>query len=220
MKKLERAYSTLLDKLHGLEAEQRQLAERAQRVVQRYRRTAGQLLRSRIGPFIQQQQARLAKLRKQLDEIDGRPLAAYQREQLERIKTRSEGLQNTLNSRTSIRRWTWRSARSRSAHAERRPDRGHRGLLRDEAGAAAPGAATGAPRRGDRRRARRRSAGGVPRAELAAHAARPTRAARPAAGPSEPAAQHRAVCAANSRGDPRAASAARSCHAACATRSG
>jgi hypothetical protein len=97
MSERERAYSALLDQLRGLEAEQRQLAERTGRVVQRYRKRAARLLKSTINPFVRRELGKVSELRKRVNEIEPRLLGPYDQEQLERVKQRIEDLRGMLD---------------------------------------------------------------------------------------------------------------------------
>ena len=48
----ERAYAAMLDKLRGMESEQREIARRTGRVIKSYHRRAAKLMKHRINPFV------------------------------------------------------------------------------------------------------------------------------------------------------------------------
>jgi len=93
----ERAYAAMLDRLRGLESEQRQIAQRTHRVIRRYHQRATLLMKHKINPFVRRELTKLTKLRKRVSEIDAAMLAAYDQEQLERIKQRVRDLQGMLD---------------------------------------------------------------------------------------------------------------------------
>ncbi|MCA9667729.1 MAG: hypothetical protein KC503_19150, partial [Myxococcales bacterium] len=99
LSKRERAFAEMMDRLRGMEAEQRELARRTRRVVRNYQRRASKLMQDKIAPFIRRELKKLEKLRKKLQEIERRKLASYQQEQLDRIRKRAQGLRRMLDQR-------------------------------------------------------------------------------------------------------------------------
>jgi hypothetical protein len=93
----ERAFSAMMDKLRGLEAEQRQIAGRTKQVIRRYHQRAAQLMKHRINPFVRRELAKLARLKRRVGEIDSSVLAPYDQEQLERIRQRVRDLKGMLD---------------------------------------------------------------------------------------------------------------------------
>jgi hypothetical protein len=97
MSSREKAYSALLDQLRGMEAEQRQLAERTAQIISRYRKRASRLMKSTVNPFVRRELAKLEALRKRVTEVDPKTLSPYDQEQLERVKQRVEDLKGMLD---------------------------------------------------------------------------------------------------------------------------
>jgi hypothetical protein len=93
----ERAFSAMLDRLRGLESEQRRVAKRTKRVIRRYQRRATQMMKHRIAPFVRRELGKLQRLRKRVGEIDPAALPAYDQEQLERIRQRVRDLKGMLD---------------------------------------------------------------------------------------------------------------------------
>ncbi len=92
----EKRYSDTLDRLRELEKAQRELAGKTSREIKRYRERAAEMLKKTIQPFIRQQQARLAELKKKVKEVDGESLSAYDQEQLQRVEQRLSDLEGLL----------------------------------------------------------------------------------------------------------------------------
>ncbi len=92
----ERQFSETMDRLRGLEREQRKLAARTSKVIRRYRKKASELMKRTIEPFIRKQQARLKELRRRVGEIQESGLSAYDQGQLQRVKQRLEELDGLL----------------------------------------------------------------------------------------------------------------------------
>jgi hypothetical protein len=93
----ERAFSAMMDRLQGLEAEQRQIAGRTKQVIRRYHQRAAQLMKHRINPFVRRELGKLARLKRRVGEIDSSVLAPYDQEQLERIRQRVRDLKGMLD---------------------------------------------------------------------------------------------------------------------------
>jgi len=93
----ERAYAAMLDRLRGLESEQRQIAERTKRVIRRYHQRAAKLMKNKINPFVRRELSKLNRLKKRVNEIEGAMLAPYDQEQLERIRQRVRDLEGMLD---------------------------------------------------------------------------------------------------------------------------
>jgi Domain of unknown function (DUF4175) len=93
----ERAYSKMLDRLRGMENEQRAIARRTGQVIRRYHQRAAKLMKHRINPFVRRELKKLARLRKRVYEIDRANLAPYDQEQLSRIKQRIKDLKGMLD---------------------------------------------------------------------------------------------------------------------------
>ena len=96
MSEQEQRYSRALDKLRGLEREQREIAASTGRIIRSYRQRAAQLMKKTIHPFIRKELLKLAELRKRVGEIDARVLNAYDQEQHQRIKKRIRNLKELL----------------------------------------------------------------------------------------------------------------------------
>ena len=92
----EQRYSRLMDRLRGLEREQREIASNTERIIRSYRRRAARLMKHKIQPFIRSQLARLAEVKKKLGEIDTRVLNPYDQEQLQRARQRHKNLKDLL----------------------------------------------------------------------------------------------------------------------------
>ncbi len=96
MAEQERQYSEVLDRLRGLEREQRQISGKTSKVIRRYRKRAADMMKKTIQPFIRRQLTRLADLTKKVEEINGKILSAYDQEQLQRIRQRLGELKGLL----------------------------------------------------------------------------------------------------------------------------
>ncbi len=148
MSEMEQRYSRALDKLRGLEREQREIAASTSRIIRSYRQRAAQLMKKTIHPFIRKELTKLTELRKRVREIDPRVLNSYDQEQLQRIKKRIRNLKELLEQgdldealstarRTSNNlqvleedlaeeassRYAWRRGRLRKAHKKARAAR-------------------------------------------------------------------------------------------------
>lgn len=97
MNALEKNYEKLIGQLHSLEKEQREIAEDTYQIIRRYRMRVSQLMQQKIQPFVRQALVKVENLQKKVNEIDGRGLTSYDREQLERIAQRIEDLKGLLD---------------------------------------------------------------------------------------------------------------------------
>lgn len=93
----EKAYGAMMDRLRGLEEEQREIAKRTARIVRHYHQRAAQVMQHKINPFVRRELKKLVKLRRRVNEIDASSLAAYDQEQLARIKQRVQDLEGMLD---------------------------------------------------------------------------------------------------------------------------
>ncbi len=96
MNETEQRYSKLVDRLRGLEREQRDIASRTGRIIRSYRKRAARLMKKTIHPFIRRELAKLAEMKKRINEVDPRVLNPYDQEQLQRGKQRARNLKDLL----------------------------------------------------------------------------------------------------------------------------
>jgi hypothetical protein len=92
----ERAFSEALDRTKELEREERRIAEDTATIIGRYQRSAAQLLRDQIAPFIRRTLPKATNLEKRVAEIDHSQLTAFEREQVDSVKKRVAGLRRML----------------------------------------------------------------------------------------------------------------------------
>ncbi|MBW2732857.1 MAG: hypothetical protein JRH20_10735 [Deltaproteobacteria bacterium] len=92
----ERAFGAAMDQVHDLQRQQQRLTRRTGDIITRYHHRASEMLRHQVAPQLRAQRKELNKLSRTLDNVQGRRLAAYQRDQLNRIKGRVKLLDRAL----------------------------------------------------------------------------------------------------------------------------
>jgi hypothetical protein len=84
----EKAMAEAENKLSDLAEEQRQVREETEAVRKRAREATQKIMKDRVEPFVKKEREKVAKLKKQLDELDPMSLSPYDQDELGRIKSR------------------------------------------------------------------------------------------------------------------------------------
>src|SRR5262249_30694810 len=93
----QKALSEMLDKIGDLEHEQKRIADDTQKVLERQREKAAQLMKDRIDQFVKKELEKVARLQKRAQEVPQDPLAPFDQEELDRARRRIEDLKKTLD---------------------------------------------------------------------------------------------------------------------------
>jgi hypothetical protein len=84
----EKAMAEAENKLSDLAEEQRQVRDETEAVRKRAREATQKIMKDRVEPFVKKERDKVAKLKKQLDELDPLALSPYDQDELGRIKSR------------------------------------------------------------------------------------------------------------------------------------
>jgi hypothetical protein len=92
----EKALGEIENKLSDLAEEQRRVRDDTEAVRQRQRQATQRLMKDKVQPLTRRTREKLARLKKQLDGLDPAALPSYDREELQRIKTRVDDTDRAL----------------------------------------------------------------------------------------------------------------------------